>query len=142
MMSKKSKFKRKRNNIRCSLSNRRVEGKEVIIVDYAEDYVKKQGKQIIPKVLAFIFMIPFLLSFVSAQASFLQIDFSTHHNLVFFISFMILGFFLFFTPLYLFGSMIIIFGGFLMLFSEINWIISFFVIIIGFASLFFRRSGK
>lgn len=64
-MTRRQRQKENKNTLRDTLTNKRVGNKEVITVDNAIDYVKKQGYLvIIPRRVEELAMITFYISFI------------------------------------------------------------------------------
>lgn len=144
--------KNKPTKKRCQISNKIVDNKDVIICDYAVDYVKKLGYKVIPpktissiKVMTMIFIILgslLLIPSVSAQTTqegFLSMDFQTNPDLAINSIYILFGLALFFfiIKMIIVSSMFTIIAGFILLINtEIANIIGLGVILSGIIIMF------
>lgn len=138
------KTKKKRNLIRSSLSGKIINGKEVIMAEEAEEYLKKMGyeikkemsfKEALEKaigfsILAFSFIL--LIPLISAATpTIFTFDFDLRQNQIIMVLLFSIAGVLYWKENTLFSGTLIIIGGILMAFNSINLIVSLIIIAVG-----------
>lgn len=126
---------------RCSYSNKLVGNKEVILLEYAIDYVRKMGYIVsnFRFIFMFLFMVLLLTNGVSAQApEMFQYDLSSRANIVMLVVMLVVVVLLLMVKFYMYASFILMCVGCLLLFNEFNPIVSTIAICAGFLMAFLK----
>jgi hypothetical protein len=139
-MGKSKKIKERK---RCIITNKVLEGKDAVLTDHAEEYLKKMGYEVIkPKqkkkenllkqffIFIFLFGIIFFIPLINAQSPF-DMDLSLESNFKVIYIVGIIALILFIYQYYTFCSIILIIIGFIFLVNDINVIICVLIICLG-----------
>lgn len=136
-MAKEKKHKR------SALSGKIINGRDVIMVEEASEYLKKQGFTIIPqkkemsfndalkKAIGFIFIAFISIPLISAQEVLLTMDFTQRHNQVIIGIMFIISLALYFIKQRLWSGTILLIIGILFALNSINLVISLLMLGIG-----------
>lgn len=131
---------RKKNKMRSALSGRIINGKEVILVSEAKEYLKKQGYEIRmqkPLTTAFIFGLMFLsmtlllVPFTSAITGVFSYDFTQQTNILLFGIYLAIALILLLFQQKLWSGLMIVFAGIFMALNDVNVIMSMLILGVG-----------
>lgn len=132
-----------KGKMRSCLTGKIINGREVILVDEAEEYLKKMGYIIIKrqkdisfpraleKAIGFIIFSLLLLPFISAQPDLFIMDFSLRQNQIILLLLFAISGVMYWKENYLFSGTLVLISGMLMAFNSINLVVSLFMFAIG-----------